>query len=411
MKNIQLFLKHCQLAIFSIGIIFIVSCSDTQELEVQTIQEGSPSLAKYNSTPIEGQYIIIMNDVKISNYSKSGIISYQQKLQSLKKQILTLFSKAAIKEHQINHAYTRSFQGFSARLDKKQLAFLKKDKRIKHIEQDYTFQLSPIENYKRKPKGGGGGTATQSTPWGITRVGGIANYSGNAKAWIIDSGIDLDHPDLNVDVTSSRSFLSRGGADDQNGHGTHVAGTVAAINNSTGVIGVAPGATVVAIRVLDRRGSGSYSGVIAGVDYVTANASTGDVANMSLGGGVSKALDDAVIALAASGVKIALAAGNASDDAENHSPARANHANIYTVSAFDSNDNYAYFSNYGNPPIDFCAPGVSIKSTWKSGGYNTISGTSMAAPHVCGLLLLGVVKTDGTVKNDPDGNSDAIAHH
>ncbi|MDH3322418.1 MAG: S8 family serine peptidase, partial [Flavobacteriaceae bacterium] len=246
--------------------------------------------------------------------------------------------------------------------------------------------------------------------WGITRVGG-GSYNGSATAWIIDSGIDLDHPDLNVDVARSASFLSRGDADDQNGHGTHVAGTVAAIDNAIGVVGVAPGATVVAVRVLDRRGSGSTSGVIAGVDYVAANAQNGDVANMSLGGGVSTTLDNAVIAAAASGVKFALAAGNESDDANNHSPARANHANIYTVSAMDSNDNFASFSNYGNPPIEFCAPGVSIASLWKSGGYNTISGTSMAAPHVCGLLLLGNVAKDGTVNNDPDGNADDIAHH
>jgi subtilisin family serine protease len=199
-------------------------------------------------------------------------------------------------------------------------------------------------------------------------------------------------------------------ANDQNGHGTHVAGTIAAKDNTIGVIGVAPGATVVPVRVLDRRGSGSTSGVIAGVDYVGANGKPGDVANMSLGGGISATLDQAVIDAAKGGVRFALAAGNESDDADNHSPARAEGANIFTVSAIDINDKFASFSNYGNH-VDWAEPGVSIKSTWLSGGYNTISGTSMATPHLAGLLLAGAVKVGGYAQNDPDGKPDPIGVH
>jgi subtilisin family serine protease len=117
-----------------------------------------------------------------------------------------------------------------------------------------------------------------------------------------------------------------------------------------------------------------------------------------------------VIAAAATGVKFVLAAGNESDDANNHSPARANGPNIYTISAMNSSDNWASFSNFGTP-VDYCAPGVSIFSTWKDGGYNTISGTSMAAPHAAGVLLLGNPTTDGTVNGDPDGNPDPIIHN
>jgi subtilisin family serine protease len=209
-------------------------------------------------------------------------------------------------------------------------------------------------------------------------------------------------------VANSVSYV-RGDADDQNGHGTHVAGTIAAMDNAIGSRGVAPGAKVVAVRVLDRRGSGSTSGVIAGVDYVAGAAGSNDVANMSLGGGVSSSLDNAVIAASAT-CAFVLAAGNESDDADNHSPARANGNNIYTISAMDDNDNFAYFSNYGSG-VDYCAPGVSIFSTWKGGGYNTISGTSMAAPHAAGVILLGNFRTDGTVNNDPDGNADSIIVH
>ena len=235
-------------------------------------------------------------------------------------------------------------------------------------------------------------------------------------AWVIDTGIDLSHPDLNVDAARSRSFLSSGvnytSPQDANGHGTHVAGTIGAKNNSIGVVGVAANATVVAVRVLDETGSGSSSGVIAGIDYVGANGRVGDVANMSLGGGLSQALDDAVLNASNKGILFALAAGNSSTSATLSSPGRVNGPNIYTVSAMDQADTWAYFSNYGNPPIDVCMPGYNIYSTYLSGGYTTMSGTSMATPHMAGVLLMRgrSFSTSGTVKNDPDGSADPIAH-
>lgn len=313
---------------------------------------------------------------------------------------------------QLKHVYSSTIRGFAVNASAQGVENMKKhNANIAYCEQDQVVTVIPHSIQARGKPGGGGTQPAQETPWGIARVGGgiAGNY---ATAWVIDSGIDLSHPDLNVDAARSRSFL--GGtttAGDQNGHGTHVAGTIAALNNSIGVIGVAPGAPVVAVRVLDRRGSGSNSGVIAGVDYVAQNGRPGDVANMSLGGGVSAALDNAVVAASASGVRFALAAGNESDNANNHSPARANGNNIYTVSAFAIGDNWASFSNYGNPPIDYAEPGVSIKSTWLSGGYNTISGTSMATPHLAGLLLLGAVRNGGNVNGDPDGNRDVIGVH
>jgi len=215
---------------------------------------------------------------------------------------------------------------------------------------------------------------------------------------VIDTGIDLDHPDLHVDVARSRNFVTRETSpDDLNGHGTHVAGTIAAEKDGAGVVGVAPGSTVVAIRVLNRRGSGSNADVIAGVDWVAKNGVAGDVANMSLGGSRSDALDTAVINASAN-VKFALAAGNETDDADNHSPGRVNGDNIYTIAAFSTtNGAWASFSNYGKPPVDYAEPGVSVLSTWKDGGYNTISGTSMATPHMAGILLLRLPVTNGTV--------------
>ena len=313
----------------------------------------------------------------------------------------------------VDRVYSRSLRGFSVRIPDALAARLKdSNPNIAFCEQDQVITLVPPRedgrnaNARRRP-GSGGTPSGEETPWGIVRVkGGRAGTYGTA--WVIDTGVDLDHPDLYVDVARAKTFVSGTyNADDQNGHGTHVAGTIGAKLNGVGVIGVAPGARIVPVRVLDRNGSGTTSGVIAGVDYVAANGRPGEVANMSLGGGVSTALDQAVIDAAATGVRFTLAAGNESDNADNHSPARAEGPNIFTVSAFSSGDKWASFSNYG-PHVDFSEPGVSIKSTWKAGGYYTISGTSMAAPHLAGLLLAGQIIAPKTVLSDPDGKPDPI---
>lgn len=387
--------------------------------ESESIQEPVAEIENVtfkNAEPIDGQFIVVFNDdfsgrmpalTKVKSKDE-----YKAQMNTLKGNILNEFKNVNLNQDAIQSTYGHALKGFTAKLSEAQVGALKNDPRVKSIEQDQTLSITP---YKGKPGGGGGGnTDPQEVPYGTTRVNGGTTTSPHT-AWVIDSGIDLDHPDLNVDVSRSVSFLtgspSNQSPDDQNGHGTHVAGTIAAIDNTIGTVGVAPGTTLVAVRVLDRRGSGSNSGVIAGVDYVKANGSNGDVANMSLGGGISTALDNAVISAAATGVKFVLAAGNSSANANNSSPARANGQNIYTISAMDSNDDWAYFSNYGNPPIDYCAPGVAVKSAWKNGGYNTISGTSMAAPHAAGVLLLGNASKSGTVNGDPDGNADDIITH
>lgn len=292
------------------------------------------------------------------------------------------------------------------------------DPMVQALEVDSIVFMNPRPPGKG-PGGGGGGDDTspdpQVTPWGIARVGGPQDGTGYT-AWVLDTGIDVDHPDLNVAASRGFSAFNKGkdsGVDDGQGHGTHVAGTIAALNNNRDVVGVAAGASVVPIKVLDRRGSGSTSGVIAGVDFVGANASPGDCANMSLGGGISSSLDAAVINAAAnSGAFFTLAAGNEGQDANNSSPARANGNNVFTISAHDSSDRLASFSNYGNPPVDYAAPGVGVLSTKKGGGTVTYSGTSMAAPHACAVLMLkaGNPSTDGTISIDRDSTPDPIIH-
>ena len=312
---------------------------------------------------------------------------------------------------QLKHVYTTALRGFAVNASEQGVAHMKANNpNIEYCEQD---QVMTTVQFRGMAKPGGGGTVqpAQETPWGIARVGG--GVAGTFKtAWIIDTGIDFAHPDLNVDTVRSRNFVERETSPaDLNGHGTHVAGTIAAYDNAIGVIGVAPGAKVVAVRVLNRRGSGTNSGVIAGVDYVAQVGQSGDVANMSLGGGISTALDTAVVNASAGGVRFALAAGNDGGDANNSSPGRANGPNVYTVSAFAVGDKWASFSNFGNPPIDFAEPGVSIKSTWVGSAYNTISGTSMATPHLAGLLLAGTVRSGGTVTGDPAAPADVIGVH
>ncbi len=312
----------------------------------------------------------------------------------------------------VTAVYTTAIQGFSAFIPPGKLKKLSEELTVQRIEEDFEVSVSPISD-KAKPGGTGPAPSGQNLPWGVAAVGGPFNGAGKV-AWIIDTGIDPNHRDLTIDAARGANFVTGGKLPspawkDGNGHGTHVAGTIAAINNNVDVVGVAAGATVVPVRVLDNRGSGQYAWIIAGVDYVASRANPGDVANMSLGGPANSALNTAVYNAATTYlVKFALAAGNEAKDCSSTSPASVNGYGIYTVSAHDVNDVFASFSNYG-PPVDICAPGVSVLSTKSGGGTTTFSGTSMASPHVAGLLLVGNVGSRGPVTGDKDSWTDGLA--
>ncbi|MEX2180425.1 MAG: S8 family serine peptidase [Gemmatimonadaceae bacterium] len=317
----------------------------------------------------------------------------------------TAGSMAALNGFAIRSVREHAARGFSAMMSDQLADRLRADSRVAIVEPDGPVSLIVPRAVARPGSGGG-----QSTPWGITRVGGAGDGTGKT-AWIIDTGIDLAHADLNTSRACHANFVARGkdSPQDGNGHGTHVAGTVAAINNSIDVVGVAANAYVCAVRVLDNSGSGTWEGVVNGVNYVAANGVSGEVANMSLGGSGSNAtLEKAVQDAAAKGIRFALAAGNDGAFAGDFTPARTEGTNIYTISAIDVNDCMPSWSNWGNPPVDYAAPGVSVLSTKKGGGTTTYSGTSMAAPHAAGVLLLGSAKTNGYAKCDPDGNPDPI---
>jgi subtilisin family serine protease len=284
-----------------------------------------------------------------------------------------------------SHVYSHALRGFAARLTARQIDELRNDPFVAYVEADGIARL-----------------VAQTLPWGIDKIeadlsstaaGNGAGAITNVNAYIIDTGV-AKHTDLN---RVNHVNFAGGKNDDCHGHGTHVAGTVAAKDNASAVVGVAPGAPLTGVKVLGCNGSGSYSRVIKGVDWVTANAKKPAVANMSLGGGISNALDDAVRRSANSGVFYALAAGNSGADACNFSPARAGagtNNGILTVAATSSADKEASWSNYGNC-VDIWAPGVNVLSTSRTGGTATMSGTSMASPHGAGAGALYLSSSTG----------------
>jgi subtilisin family serine protease len=273
------------------------------------------------------------------------------------------------------YVYGSAVRGFAASLSDGQLRALQRDPAVATIEHNQVVHAD----------------TTQLNPpsWGLDRIDQhnlplSASYTYTASgagvtAYIIDTGINASHPDFGGRAAVAFDAIGGNGVD-CHGHGTHVAGTIGSTT-----YGVAKSTQLRGVRVLDCSGSGSTAGVIAGIDWVTNNSTGPSVANMSLGGGKSTALNNSTAALANSGVTIAVAAGNSAANACNSSPSSTPEA--ITVAASDINDNSASFTNFGRC-VDLYAPGVSITSTWLGTDTLTISGTSMATPHVAGVAAL-----------------------
>jgi subtilisin len=315
-----------------------------------------------------------------------------------------ILAQSHIESKNLETVFVGATEGFVAHLTQTEVETLRQNPAVEAIEPDRIVSLCSCVDV----------VAPSSVTWSVRKTGYGNGLNFTSKtAWIIDTGIDLDHPDLNVNTTLSRSFITnQTSADDENGHGTHVAGIIGAVNNRIGLLGVASGVKLASLKVLNQLGEGRISNIIAAVAYVNRNGNPGDVVNLSLGGeGTSAALDREIQTAAARGILFAIAAGNEGQPARNFSPARVNHANVFTVSAVDSSDVFAKFSNYGNDVVDVAAYGVRVTSTYAGGRYATLSGTSMAAPHVAGLLLIRGpnLPKRGFAKNDPDGTPDAIA--
>ncbi len=313
--------------------------------------------------------------------------------------------------------YKHAMNGFAVHLPEGKLKNLQADPRVASVSEDYEVS---IEGDKSGPQ-----ALAQTLPTGVDRANAEnkLNKGENIEVAVIDTGIQKNHPDLQANILGGYNCLNKNRAayDDQNGHGTHVAGTIAAVENGIGAVGVAPKAKIWAVRVLDRNGGGTWSQVICGIDWVTSQSSHIKIASMSLGGGGtagancnSSALRKAICNSVAAGVTYVVAAGNNGGDVKNSVPAA--YPEVIAVSALaDSNgascgggaatsygpdDTFASFSNYATLAVDAArligAPGVSIYSTWLNSGYNTISGTSMATPHVSGAAALYLKKFPGS---------------
>ena len=280
---------------------------------------------------------------------------------------------------QVHYIYDSAVQGYAATLSVQAVEALRKDADVAYIEQDQVFTINDTQT---------------GPPWGLDRIDQrslplsnsytYATDGQGVHAYIIDTGIRSSHTEFSGRIGAGYDAVDGGAPDDCNGHGTHVAGTV---GGST--YGVAKRVTLHGVRVLDCNGSGTTSGVVAGINWVTTNYTNTKpaVANMSLGGGASQTLDTALRNSVAAGVVHVVAAGNETADACNSSPAREPLA--ITVGATNSSDQRASFSNYGTC-LDIFAPGVNILSSWYTGdsAAGSLSGTSMASPHVAGVVAL-----------------------
>ncbi len=427
-------------AVMAVSLIWSVSLLAQGDKELPEVaQQGKPDFSaeevvapagtEKQEKVIPNSYIVILKADKhppFLNGNKTFANREEQAAEAKKyeereaRKIKTLArAKYKVEESAIQHIFTSGFSGFVANIPdgeaKGFMAGAKSDADVESFIQDFeVFADATLEEVIPAEE-----MLAQTVPWGVGFTGWGNQSVGTRWAWILDTGIDLDHPDLNVQTSSTyaRSFISGQGVDDGHGHGTHVAGTVGARNNTIGVVGVAANTSVIPVKVLSNTGSGSWSGVLAGINHVYYYLWAGDVLNLSLGGAASSSWDieNKLVAAGLKGAHVVLAAGNENVHASTRTPARANGIRVYTISAMDSYCRIASFSNYGNPPVDFTAPGVSILSTYKGGGYATMSGTSMAAPHVAGLLSLtgGAVRSlgccSGALCTDKDASKDKVA--
>jgi len=326
--------------------------------EVQTTERAIP-----------GQYIVVLKDDQTPRANVRPVVD----------------DLARQSGARVTHVFENAIRGFAASMSATAAAALARNPRVRYIEQDSERFIVETES---------------GATWGLDRIdqrdrplNGTYTYetsAANVNVYVIDTGIRATHAEFGGRVSMDFTAISDGnGTNDCNGHGTHVSGTIGGAT-----YGVAKSVTLHAVRVLDCNGSGTTSGVIAGVDWVTANRILPAVANMSLGGGASTALDDAVRNSVAAGVTYAIAAGNSNADACSSSPARVSQA--LTVGSSTSGDVRSSFSNFGTC-VDLFAPGSSITSAWNTSdtATNTISGTSMATPHVAGAAALYLANDPG----------------
>jgi len=351
----------------------VVALSACQDPAAPSRANAPAENASFAAAPsIDGQYIVVFND------DATDVPGLVRRL-------------AASSGADVLYTYTTAIKGFAGTMSAGAAEGLSHNPHVAYVEVDQPVSIS---------------TTQSNATWGLDRIdqralplSGTYSYTNTGtgvNAYIIDTGIRFSHSEFGGRAVTGYDAVDGGAADDCNGHGTHVAGTVGG-----GVYGVAKNVKLVGVRVLDCAGSGTWSGVIAGMDWVAANHVKPAVANMSLGGGLSTAINDAVARMTAAGVVLAVAAGNDGRDACRFSPAAAPSA--ITVGATTKTDSKASYSNYGTC-LDIFAPGSGITSAWYQSDtqLNTISGTSMASPHVAGVAALYLQSNPGASPSQVD---------
>ncbi|MBC8172757.1 MAG: S8 family serine peptidase [Chitinophagales bacterium] len=395
--------------VLSISAFFcITSCQRSISEEAAMMDENVLNDTRIANTFIVSfspDYLIPLKGLDLQFDNREIKRTYAEKYRNdMIKEIQSFLAEMQIQQDKIIYYYTSTTTGFAATLTPAEYEKLRNDYRIWSIDNDMIVKLPDyvVESTEQ------GSSRAQTTPCGITNAGGFADGSTKTTwIWIIDSGADTDHPDLNVNVSSPYATYFVGGSlEDCLGHGTHVSGTAAAKDNGLGVVGVSAGATIVPVRVFDCSGSTATSTVVAAMDHVGTYDITGDCCNLSLsgyfGGGCSTSYSGktSLENLSAGGTFVSLAAGNNyGANAGLYGPACVNATNVMTVASMTCGKAFSSFSNKGKPPIDWIATGSNVYSTYLSGGYATLSGTSMAAPTVAGVChaRAGLPISGGTV--------------
>ncbi len=365
---------------------------------------------------IPGQYIVLVKESAASPVSlqelgaedrESAYVQNAGKRNQNLQFLSSLRTSAGIGNAQVLAEYADALVGFSALLSPEQVSALSQNPVVEGVFQDYTVSTDPGTDQglpeEFSPEG-------QTTPCAITNAGGFADGSlKNNWIWILDTGIDLDHPDLNVQATVpyAKSFIPGQTTEDGNGHGTHVAGIAAAKNNSIGIVGVSAGAKVVPVKVMPNSGSGgSMTYILQGLNHVAQYDKENDVVNMSIGAypilnceNSNLPLRDAVKNLGLSGTWVCIASGNNVGNAALSSPGCINGVKVYTVGAMTCSRTCYSGPNWGTPVVDWVATGQNVYSTYKNGGYATLTGTSQATPVVAGIIhaRVGAPLSGGTI--------------
>lgn len=392
---------------------FVISCEEnemanlSENLEVD--DEESISISQEVGSIVKDEYIVLFKPEAVALRSTSSSRSIQENRLIVEGVGKDLFRDYRIDDRQFGEVISGEvFQGIAIKgVTDQMLKSIVKDERVLEAVPNKLYGMSipnPLEaTFRSILVPSDDKTLQKNSAQVVNYLGGVINMEkSQRKVWIIDSGIDLDHPDLNVNKSLSRSFVpNENTPDDLFGHGTHVAGIVGAKMNGKGTTGMAAGIELVSIKVLDKDGVGSDLNLMNAINYLQNALQPGDIVNLSILTEHSQCLLNFIDILRRKDIYITVAAGNFRDHVRDYLPASVDFDNVYVVGALNADNSYAQFSNYGSQETYVLAPGEGIYSTFKDGQYARLTGTSMAAPYVAGILAS--TKDPSSIKLDQTG--------